>query len=72
MGAVETARNDHLSRLDQVEFKGFLRPGFGKKQCKKAKIGPDAVMQLGFQLANLYRSGSFVPTYESCSTAGEY
>merc|ERR1711953_690806 len=69
IAAIESARNDHLSRLDQVEFKGFLRPGFGKKQCKNAKIGPDAVMQLGFQLANLYRSGSFAPTYESCSTA---
>ena len=32
-------------------------------------MGPDAVMQLGFQLANLHLSGKFDPTYESCSTA---
>ena len=71
--AIESAKNDHLSRLRQVEFKSFLRLGFGKQDCKKAKIGPDAVMQLGFQLASLYLSpGTFVPTYESCSTAGEY
>lgn len=42
---------------------------FGKDQCKKLGVSPDAVMQLAFQLALYTLEGKSVPTYESCSTA---
>lgn len=40
-----------------------------KPYCKKHRVSPDAVMQLGFQLAYLKQNGEYVGTYESCSTA---
>ena len=68
--AIEKAKIDHLERLSSVEFKAYQRFGFGKNQCKKAKVGPDAIMQLAFQIAHLrLYDGKFGPTYESCSTA---
>lgn len=42
---------------------------FGKNQCKKFRVSPDAVMQLAFQLALYTLEDRVVPTYESCSTA---
>ena len=47
---IETAKRDHMERYNSVEFNFMLREGFGKADCKKAKVGPDAVMQLGFQI----------------------
>ena len=44
-------------------------PGMGKDYCKGKKVSPDALTQLGFQLAYFKLYGTFVPTYESCSTA---
>lgn len=60
-------------------------PGFGKQDCKKAKISPDSVMQLAFQVSPNFLEfnllyiefqvayhkvyNEFVATYESCSTA---
>jgi len=41
----------------------------GKQRCKAAKVSPDAVMQLGIQLANRLQLGRDVATYESCSTS---
>lgn len=37
--------------------------------CKNHKVSPDAIMQLGFQLAYLKQNGGYVGAYESCSTA---
>ncbi|XP_011150518.1 carnitine O-palmitoyltransferase 2, mitochondrial isoform X2 [Harpegnathos saltator] len=42
---------------------------FGKEQCKKLGVSPDAIMQLTFQLALYILEGKLVSTYESCSTA---
>lgn len=42
---------------------------FGKNECKKFGVSPDAIMQLAFQLALYYQKSCVVPTYESCSTA---
>ncbi|XP_076280152.1 carnitine palmitoyltransferase 2 [Lasioglossum baleicum] len=42
---------------------------FGKDQCKKFGVSPDAIMQLAFQLALYYQKNCVAPTYESCSTA---
>jgi len=40
-----------------------------KKLCKQHKVSPDAMMQLGFQLAYYLKHGEVVATYESCSTS---
>lgn len=37
--------------------------------CKKHKLYPDSVLQLGIQLAYYKQHGKYVGTYESCSTA---
>ncbi|KAK7074876.1 Carnitine O-palmitoyltransferase 2, mitochondrial [Halocaridina rubra] len=42
---------------------------FGKEFCKKHKVSPDAMMQLGFQTAYYLQLGQVVATYESCSTS---
>lgn len=40
-----------------------------KNTCKDHRVSPDAIMQLGFQLAYLKQNNAYVGTYESCSTA---
>ena len=47
---IEIAKREHMERYNAVEFNFMLRDGFGKEDCKKAKVGPDAIMQLGFQI----------------------
>ncbi|KAK2706367.1 carnitine O-palmitoyltransferase 2, mitochondrial-like [Artemia franciscana] len=42
---------------------------FGKNFCKKNRVSPDAMMQLGFQVAFHRQYGKTVATYESCSTS---
>ena len=66
---IDEAKSKHLRHVESLEFKAFRREGFGKNDCKKAKVGPDALMQLAFQIAHLNMKGTFAPTYESCSTA---
>ena len=66
---IKTAKSKHLSHVNSLEFRPFRREGFGKVDCKKAKVGPDALMQLAFQISHLNMKGTFAPTYESCSTA---
>ncbi|XP_032668967.1 carnitine O-palmitoyltransferase 2, mitochondrial isoform X2 [Odontomachus brunneus] len=55
--------------IDRLCVDHILCEEFGKEQCKKLKVSPDAVMQLAFQLALYILEGKSVPTYESCSTA---
>lgn len=50
--------------LDHVVYENF-----GKNQCKKFRVSPDAMMQLAFQLALYTLENRVVSTYESCSTA---
>jgi len=66
---IKIAKSQHFSHVDSLEFRPFRREGFGKIDCKRAKIGPDALMQLAFQISHLNMKGTFAPTYESCSTA---
>lgn len=40
-----------------------------KGYCKANKVSPDAIMQLGLQLAYFRMENKYVGTYESCSTA---
>lgn len=55
--------------VNQLDIDFIVYEEFGKDQCKKIGVSPDAVMQLAFQLALYTLEGKSVPTYESCSTA---
>lgn len=67
--AIESARKSYMDKMATVEYNPFIMHGFGKKECKRASVGPDSLMQTGFQIAYHRLHGRFVPTYESCSTA---
>ncbi|XP_076658046.1 carnitine palmitoyltransferase 2 [Halictus rubicundus] len=53
----------------QLSIDHIICNEFGKNQCKKFGVSPDAIMQLAFQLALYYQKNCVAPTYESCSTA---
>uniref|UniRef100_A0A182RSJ5 Choline/carnitine acyltransferase domain-containing protein n=1 Tax=Anopheles funestus TaxID=62324 RepID=A0A182RSJ5_ANOFN len=67
--AVRTAENNHNAIIDSLDMSYMKYEGINKSVCKKQRISPDSVMQLGFQLAYYKQHGNFVATYESCSTA---
>uniref|UniRef100_A0A182QK97 Choline/carnitine acyltransferase domain-containing protein n=1 Tax=Anopheles farauti TaxID=69004 RepID=A0A182QK97_9DIPT len=67
--AIRTAENNHNTVIDSLDMNYMKYDGINKNVCKKQRISPDSVMQLGFQLAYYKQHGSFVATYESCSTA---
>ncbi|XP_057324058.1 carnitine O-palmitoyltransferase 2, mitochondrial [Microplitis mediator] len=54
---------------DKLTIDYLIFEEFGKEECKKFKVSPDAVMQLAFQLALYKNEKRAVPTYESCSTS---
>ncbi|XP_050446529.1 carnitine O-palmitoyltransferase 2, mitochondrial isoform X3 [Cataglyphis hispanica] len=62
----KTKYQDWINRLC-IDY--IIYEEFGKNQCKKFRVSPDAVMQLAFQLALYTLEDRVVPTYESCSTA---
>jgi carnitine O-palmitoyltransferase 2 len=47
----------------------YQEPVLGKNLLKKSALSPDAIMQLGIQMAYYKMHHRFVSTYESCSTA---
>uniref|UniRef100_A0A182JUM5 Choline/carnitine acyltransferase domain-containing protein n=1 Tax=Anopheles christyi TaxID=43041 RepID=A0A182JUM5_9DIPT len=67
--AIRTAENNHNTVIDSLDMNYMKYEGINKNVCKKQRISPDSVMQLGFQLAYYKQHGKFVGTYESCSTA---
>ncbi|XP_050077227.1 carnitine O-palmitoyltransferase 2, mitochondrial isoform X2 [Anopheles maculipalpis] len=68
-GAIRAAENNHNAVIDSLDMNYMKYEGINKNVCKKQRISPDSVMQLGFQLAYYKQHGKFVATYESCSTA---
>ena len=66
---VRKAKEAHLAICNSLVMGVFRQYGMGKKTCKVNKVSPDSIMQLGMQLAYYKQFGSFVSTYESCSTA---
>ena len=56
---IAQARREHLDRYNSVKFNFLFREGFGKADCKNIKVGPDAIMQLGFQIAHFHIKGTF-------------
>nr|XP_012229216.1 PREDICTED: LOW QUALITY PROTEIN: carnitine O-palmitoyltransferase 2, mitochondrial [Linepithema humile] len=72
------AKSESIINQQKAKYQGWINrlcvdhiiyEEFGKEQCKKLRVSPDAVMQLAFQLALYTLEGRLVPTYESCSTA---
>ncbi|XP_034944753.1 carnitine O-palmitoyltransferase 2, mitochondrial [Chelonus insularis] len=55
--------------LERLTVDYLICDEFGKEECKKFGVSPDAVMQLAFQLALFKKEARSVATYESCSTA---
>lgn len=55
---IAQARREHLDRYNSVKFNFLFREGFGKADCKNIKVGPDAIMQLGFQIAHFHIKGN--------------
>lgn len=66
---IQKAKTDYKKLCSTLDVNYMTFDGIGKNICKKAKVSPDAVMQLSFQVAYHKLTGKFVPTYESCSTA---
>lgn len=67
--AVDEARQKYKKWTNSLDVNHLIYTGFGKKECKKFNVSPDAMMQLAFQLAYYKQQGRMVATYESCSTA---
>ncbi|XP_030036332.2 carnitine O-palmitoyltransferase 2, mitochondrial [Manduca sexta] len=66
---VENAKKDYKNWYDSLSIDYILYEGLNKEACKKFKVSPDCIMQLSFQAAHHLVKGSFVGTYESCSTS---
>jgi len=66
---IDQQKEDYQKWVNRLGVDFMIYEEFGKDQCKKLGVSPDAVMQLAFQLALYTLEGKSVPTYESCSTA---
>lgn len=66
---IDQQKADYQAWVNRLCVDFLINEEFGKDQCKKLGVSPDAVMQLAFQLAFYTLEGKLVPTYESCSTA---
>jgi carnitine O-palmitoyltransferase 2 len=58
--------NEFVSKLNIDIYQQSI---LGKNLLKKSALSPDAIMQLGLQMAYYKMHQKFVATYESCSTA---
>lgn len=66
---IKDALASYRSTVNSLEMHALIYPEMNKGFCKNHKVSPDAIMQLGFQLAYVKQHGCYVGTYESCSTA---
>lgn len=66
---VQTAKKKYKEWCDTLSIDYIIYEGLTKEACKKYKVSPDCIMQLGFQAAYYLLHGKFVGTYESCSTS---
>jgi len=48
--ALEAARSRFEETRKDVTFDGYIMEGLGRIDCRKAKVGPDSVMQAAFQV----------------------
>ncbi|CAB3223279.1 unnamed protein product [Arctia plantaginis] len=66
---IDDAKKEYKTWCGSLSIDYILYEGLNKGDCKKYKVSPDCIMQLGFQAAHHLLKGSFVGTYESCSTS---
>ncbi|CAH2076707.1 unnamed protein product, partial [Iphiclides podalirius] len=66
---IENAKREYKEWCDSLSIDYILYEGLNKEACKKLKVSPDCIMQLGFQAAYHLLHGKYVGTYESCSTS---
>jgi carnitine O-acetyltransferase len=65
---IDAAAKDYVRYGEDTAIRLVSYPGFGSNRAKALRISPDALVQLGFQLAH-YRSKGFTgATYESIAT----
>ncbi|XP_049868322.1 carnitine O-palmitoyltransferase 2, mitochondrial [Pectinophora gossypiella] len=66
---VDKAKKEYKDWYESLSIDYILYEGLTKEACKKFKVSPDCIMQLGFQAAYHLLHGNYVGTYESCSTS---
>lgn len=66
---ITQALANYTKTVRSLDMNAMIYHDMNKGTCKQHKVSPDAIMQLGFQLAYLKQNNSYVGTYESCSTA---
>ncbi|KAF2367185.1 Acyltransferase ChoActase/COT/CPT [Trinorchestia longiramus] len=67
--AVQSAKASYEVATSKVAVNILETTLVNKKSCKQHKISPDAVAQLGLQVAYRMLYGGVAATYESCSTS---
>ncbi|KAA0198976.1 hypothetical protein HAZT_HAZT010762 [Hyalella azteca] len=67
--AVEAARRSYEAATSALAVHVLEAPCVSKRLCKHHRVSPDAVAQLGLQVAYRMLYGGTAATYESCSTS---
>uniref|UniRef100_A0A2P2I894 Carnitine O-palmitoyltransferase 2 n=1 Tax=Hirondellea gigas TaxID=1518452 RepID=A0A2P2I894_9CRUS len=67
--AVSAAKQQYEAATGALAVHVLESDLLGKQTCKEHKVSPDAIMQLGFQVAYRMLYGGVAATYESCSTS---
>lgn len=65
----ETSKQNYENFVSKLNAKVYQEETLGKNLLKRSALSPDAIMQLGIQMAYYKMHHRFVGTYESCSTA---
>ncbi|CAF0729716.1 unnamed protein product [Adineta steineri] len=65
----QISKENYKNFVSKFNVNTFQEPILGKNLLKKYSLSPDAIMQLGIQMAYYRLHHRFVSTYESCSTA---
>lgn len=65
----QQSKENYEQFVSKLNIDLYQQPVLGKNLLKKSALSPDAIMQLGIQLAYYKMHQRFVGTYESCSTA---
>jgi carnitine O-palmitoyltransferase 2 len=65
----ETSKRNYEEFVSKFNVNIYQESVLGKNLLKKSALSPDAIMQLGIQMAYYKMHQKFVSTYESCSTA---
>ncbi|CAF1211889.1 unnamed protein product [Adineta ricciae] len=66
---VQTSKQNYDDFVSKLNIITYQREVLGKNLLKKSALSPDAIMQIGIQMAYYKMRQRFVSTYEACSTA---